>query len=108
MIVAEIKENEDSSSDAEEEEWTPSLENVEHVPLIFDVISPEESLKRSNIYYELMNKRRTVRHFSDRDVPVEILHNCIKTAGTHLEIYFLSVASCIKEKSTNSLRFKNR
>ncbi len=44
--------------------------------------SKEESLKLSIAFYELMNKRRSVRYFSDEEFPVDIIYNIIKTAGT--------------------------
>ncbi len=42
----------------------------------------EEMITRSKEFYELVNKRRTVREFSDKQVPKEIIKNCIKAAGT--------------------------
>jgi nitroreductase len=44
--------------------------------------SPEEMLKRSEDFYSFIKNRRTVREFSDRPVPVEIIRNCILAAGT--------------------------
>lgn len=44
---------------------------------------PETEMKeRSQTFYEQMKRRRTVREFSDRDVPFEVIKHCIKTAGT--------------------------
>ena len=48
----------------------------------FNRLSEEEMIKRSSEFYEQMNQRRTVRQFSDRTVPAEVIENCIKTAGT--------------------------
>ena len=42
----------------------------------------EEMLKRSQAFYEDIKRRRTVRDFSDKPVPKEIIENCIKAAGT--------------------------
>jgi nitroreductase len=42
----------------------------------------EEMLQRSKEFNELVQKRRTVREFSDRDVPEEIIKNCILAAGS--------------------------
>lgn len=39
-------------------------------------------LERSRAFYAFMNQRRTVRDFSDKPVPLEIIENIIKTAGT--------------------------
>lgn len=41
-----------------------------------------EMLQRSSDFYHFMNKRRSVRFFSDEPVPKEILENIIMTAGT--------------------------
>ncbi|WP_445263743.1 nitroreductase family protein [Rhodohalobacter sp. 8-1] len=38
--------------------------------------------QRSKEYYELMKRRRSVRDFSKRPVPVEIIKHAIRTAGT--------------------------
>lgn len=43
---------------------------------------PEEMVERSRWFYEWMEKRRTVRDFSDRPVPVEVLENIIRAAST--------------------------
>lgn len=44
--------------------------------------SPEESLRRAREFYEFMNRRRSVRHFSDKPVPREWIELAIRTAGT--------------------------
>ena len=41
-----------------------------------------EMLRRSREFFDFMNKRRTVRDFSDKPVPKEIIENIIKTAST--------------------------
>uniref|UniRef100_A0AC34QHF3 Nitroreductase domain-containing protein n=1 Tax=Panagrolaimus sp. JU765 TaxID=591449 RepID=A0AC34QHF3_9BILA len=42
----------------------------------------EEMLKRSQLYYEAMKLRRSVRCFSNKPFPMKIVQNIIKTAGT--------------------------
>jgi nitroreductase len=42
----------------------------------------EQMLTRSKNFYEDMNRRRTVRSFSSEVFPLDILENCILTAGT--------------------------
>ena len=42
----------------------------------------EEMRARAQSFYEDMKRRRTVRDFSDRPVPQEIIEDCVKTAGT--------------------------
>ena len=51
-------------------------------PLQFDEFSPEEMIQRSRTFYENIKKRRTVRDFSDRKVPREVIENCLRAAGT--------------------------
>ena len=44
---------------------------------------PEEEMKSQALnFFNSMNKRRTTRHFSDRDVSRELIEYAIKTAGT--------------------------
>lgn len=43
---------------------------------------PEEMKKRAADFYEEIKKRRTVRDFSDQPVPVEVIQDAIKAAGT--------------------------
>lgn len=40
-----------------------------------------EMIGRSRDFYELMNRRRTVRMFSDRPVPREVVESIVLTAG---------------------------
>lgn len=44
--------------------------------------SPEEMASRANEFYEMLKCRRTVREFSERPVPKEVLEKCILAAGT--------------------------
>lgn len=43
---------------------------------------PEEMKKRAADFYNEIKRRRTVRKFSDRQVPIEVVKNAIKAAGT--------------------------
>jgi len=49
--------------------------------LDFKEITENEMKNRSQKFYYKMKSRRTVRDFSDRSVPLEVLERCIKTAG---------------------------
>ncbi len=42
----------------------------------------EEMQQRSEKFYEEMKRRRSVRQFSDREVPRKIIENCLRAAGT--------------------------
>ena len=44
--------------------------------------SPEEMKERADSFRADMQRRRTVREFSDRPVPREIIENCLLAAGT--------------------------
>ena len=52
------------------------------VDLEFVELSEEDMDKQASNFYELMNKRRTTRHFSDRKVSKKLIQYAIKTAGT--------------------------
>lgn len=45
-------------------------------------VSDEELRQRAAHFYETMQRRRTVRDFSGRPVPREVIENCLRTAGT--------------------------
>lgn len=47
-----------------------------------ETFSESKTIERSFAYYSWMNKRRTVRDFSDKPVPKEVIENIIKTAST--------------------------
>ncbi len=48
----------------------------------YEEYSPEEMEARSAAFYEQIRRRRTVRHFSDRPVPRQVIENCLLAAGT--------------------------
>ncbi len=53
------------------------------IPLNFRYIEDEaEQIKRAEDLYENLNLRRTVRDYSDKDVPFELIEKAILTAGT--------------------------
>lgn len=45
-------------------------------------LTEAESINKSRNFYEFMELRRTVREFSDRQVPKEVIENIIMTAST--------------------------
>lgn len=51
-------------------------------PLQFNHRTEVDQRKRAESFYELMRTRRSIRSFSDRPVPIEVLRNCIATAAT--------------------------
>lgn len=44
--------------------------------------SLEEMIKYSQKFLQEMKRRRTVRHFSDKPVPREVIENCLQVAGS--------------------------
>jgi len=53
-----------------------------HEPLIFNEKPPLAMVEASKAFYEEMRQRRTVREFSPRAVPREVIENALRTAGT--------------------------
>ena len=45
-------------------------------------LKKDEVVKRSKAFYDFMNKRRSVREFSDRPIPKEVIENIILTAAS--------------------------
>jgi len=43
---------------------------------------PDSTLEAARHFYQVMNRRRTVRMFDDRPVPREVIEQCILAAGT--------------------------
>ncbi|KFO19581.1 iodotyrosine deiodinase 1 isoform X1 [Fukomys damarensis] len=64
------------------DEWQEAEEHVEHVLFSHTRYPEKEMVKRSQDFYELLSKRRSVRFISDERVPMEVIDNVIKTAGT--------------------------
>ncbi|MDZ7626685.1 MAG: nitroreductase family protein [Ignavibacteriaceae bacterium] len=59
------------------------MTKTEFIPLEnYQQYSEDEMLKRSQAFYDDIKRRRTVRDFSDKAVPKEVIENCIKAAGT--------------------------
>ena len=55
----------------------------DHIPLEgYEDIPDEEMKKQAADFYDLMRRRRTVRHFSDKPVSRSIIADAIKAAGT--------------------------
>jgi len=50
-------------------------------PLKFEVLAPEEQLRRSREFVHRMAQRRTVRSFSAEPVPFELIENAIRCAS---------------------------
>ncbi len=53
-----------------------------YVPLDFKNVSVEDQITKADEFYEMLRRRRTVREYSDREVPLELIESAILTAGT--------------------------
>ena len=58
------------------------IDGYKHYSYKQTTFSKKEMLKKSKNYFEWANKRRSVRQFSDKEVPIEVIENIIKTAST--------------------------
>jgi nitroreductase len=52
------------------------------VPLEFIEYRPDEMVERSRSFYEAIRRRRSVREFSSRPIPVEVIENALRAAGS--------------------------
>ncbi len=57
-------------------------EKLGFVPLVFHELPPDEMQERADDFLTLMDKRRTTRHFSTRQVPRELIETAVATGGT--------------------------
>ncbi len=58
------------------------MDEKQFIPLQFQEHPAEEMRERAAELYAAMRSRRTVRHFSDRPVPMDVVKQCLRTAGT--------------------------
>lgn len=58
------------------------ISGYKHVIYTGDQYPQQELVPRSQAYYEWLDKRRSVREFTDQSVPKEVIDNLILSAGT--------------------------
>ncbi|SDR90390.1 nitroreductase family protein [Gramella sp. MAR_2010_147] len=58
------------------------INGFRHIPYKAESYSAGEMIERSNEFYHFLDKRRSVRHFSNKEVPQEVIENIVRTAGT--------------------------
>lgn len=77
--------NDPAKLDSELLEPVPPIhpEDTAHIPYRGVQFDEEEMVKRAKEFYEFVNKRHSVRHFSSKSVPKEVVENIIHTAGVH-------------------------
>jgi iodotyrosine deiodinase len=61
---------------------TKQIDGHTYVKYVRDSYEPQEMIERSSSYYHWLNTRRTVREYSDKPVPREVIENIIKSAST--------------------------
>ncbi|XP_049509026.1 iodotyrosine deiodinase 1 isoform X2 [Panthera uncia] len=82
-VDEDLKDNTDLHQGEEDaNDWQESEEDVEHIPFSHTRYPEKEMVKRSQEFYALLSKRRSVRFISSEQVPMEVIDNVIKTAGT--------------------------
>ena len=58
------------------------INGYKHVIFHSDKITDKESLSNSNLFYEWLDTRRSIRDFSDQPVSKKVIENLIKSAST--------------------------
>jgi nitroreductase len=64
----------------------------------------DEMQERANAFYQDLKRRHSIRFFDDRPVPIEIINDCLRTAGTapsganHQPWHFAVISSPEKKK----------
>ena len=58
------------------------MKKEEFIPLQTQKLSEKEVIAKSENYYKKISKRRSVRDFSDKEVPRKVIENILKAAGS--------------------------
>ena len=58
------------------------VDGYKHIRYSHGSYSEDEMLNKSKDYFDWINKRRSVRDFSDKLIPIEVIENIIKSAST--------------------------
>jgi len=86
--ASQIKQRKEACDDDEnntenDDDDVPAIaEDTQHVPFVSTQYEKDEMIQRSQEFYKEMNKRRSIRFFSDKPVAREVIDNLIMTAGT--------------------------
>ena len=78
------REDDFDDEDGDGDEAGHALAEAKFVPYEPLRLTEPEMVRRSREFYELLNGRRTVRMFSDRPVPRQVVDNIVLTAGKRL------------------------
>ena len=58
------------------------MKKEEFIPLQTQKLSEKEVIAKSENYYKKISKRRSVRDFSDKEIPREVIESILKAAGS--------------------------
>ncbi len=58
------------------------IEGFKHIRYRHENYAEDEMISRAKNYFEWLDKRRSVRHFSEKPIPKEVIENIIKAAST--------------------------
>ncbi|MCS5491191.1 nitroreductase family protein [Algoriphagus limi] len=58
------------------------IKGFEHIRFTHQTLPEKEVIKRSEEFYKIMDLRRTIREFDTKPVPLSVMENIIRTAGT--------------------------
>ncbi len=58
------------------------IDGYPFIPFLHDPFPESDMINRSKTFYDWMNNRRSVRDFSEKPVPLEIIESIISTAST--------------------------
>lgn len=69
----------------------------------FEELEPQKQVSNSSEFFEMLNKRRSIREFSNREIPDGVIENIIKTAstapsGAHKQPWFFCVVKSAEVK----------
>jgi len=59
-----------------------NIHGFRHILHEHQSISKEDMIEKSNAFYQWLNERRSIREFSDQEVPKVVIENIIKAAST--------------------------
>jgi len=76
--------DDDHDIEDDDEGIVPAIDpnGTPHIPYIFKPITKEDSVAKSQAFYEEMNRRRSLRFYKKTEIPKEVIDNLIRTAGT--------------------------
>lgn len=59
-----------------------NIHGFRHILHEHQSVSKEDMVEKSNAFYQWLNERRSIREFSDKEVPKVVIENIIKSAST--------------------------